>query len=138
MPIFTATSKLTISDLTALQADIEAVATAFQAILARRVVLDAPDLSQGAYTPAFPALFNVFEDNLRRLMRGYATPDMEEPRVWLGEDADKPRLSYADANRWFNTCEKLTALIAGMSARMPTANAAVCAGSRERQFLRTI
>ena len=135
---YTASSTLGIADLQALTIRQTEIADAFLSHLDRRVHLQFPDLSQGTYTPAYPTLFNTYEENLRRLMRGYQAEDIQPTRVWQGEDIDKPRLSYADANRWFGTLDSLEGIITGVGQRLPRAGACVASCDRTGQAIRHI
>jgi len=135
---YTTDSILSIADLQALTIRQTEIAAAFLTHLDRRVRLQSPDLSRAAYTPAYPALFNTYEENLRQLLRGYQTEEIMPPRVWQGEDMDKPRLSYVDANRWFGTLDALEGIIAGIGQRLPRTGTCHAAANRTRQAFRHI
>ena len=135
---FTAADYLRLEDLQGLYAKQQAAAEMFRETLTRDIPLEAPDLSQGAYTPAYPALFNVLEGNLRRLYEGFRTAQMQEARVWRGVEQDKPRLSAADANRWFETLELMRQQMETMCVRMPVTGMCNAGMNRELQHVRRV
>jgi len=135
---FTADDYLNIADLQGLYTRQTAVAEVFRTALDRRVWLDEPDFSQGVYTTAYPAFFNVLEENLRRLYRGFQPPEIEEARVWQGVELDKPRLSARDANRWFETLAILLKAIEAICERMLVAGTCRAGGDRTWQWIRVV
>ena len=135
---FTAADCLRIEDLQHLYTRQQAAAEVFRARLSRVVLLEAPDFSQGVYTAAYPTLFNVLEDNLRRLYYGYQAEGLEEARFWQGVERDKPRLSAQDANRWFQTLVLLMETVEMICARVPVTNMCKAGGDRTRQWIRAV
>lgn len=80
-------------------------------LIDREVSLTQADLSKGNYTMPFPSLINIVERNFDRFMAGgYVSSEMGKTVVWKGELNDRPRFSYKDVNRWFESCEILTAI----------------------------
>lgn len=51
---------------------------------------------------AVPILFNMIEDNLR-IFSNASGITIPQTRLWRGGDADRPRLSFRDVNRWYDT-----------------------------------
>ena len=135
---FTPSDCLTPADLAHLHARQAALAGLFRTALHRLTRLETPDLQRGVYTPAFPALLNILEDNFRALAHGYEARDIEPARTWLGAERDKPKLDYTDANRWFASAERLTQGIHMTRARLPMTNACTAGGDRTKQFIRTV
>lgn len=108
-------------------------------LINRIVYITKPNTTAGILTMPFPELINIIERNIDAFtVGGYMPPDMQPTVDWKGEFFDMRRLSYIDVNRWFETIERISALIKSIESRALITGKFATGNDRMRQIIRSV
>lgn len=91
------------------------------------------------YNYPFPSLINTIERNIDSFTAlGYTSDEMEKTVLWKGELNDRVRFSYKDVNRWFKSCDILTAITHSATDWAVITGNFTSGNNRIRQIIRTV
>ena len=111
---FTRQDYLSIEDIRVLNTEMAALAALGEEIFgAMATPIVNINTAQGINTMPTPSYINQIERNIDALADAAPPAAIQPTRTWLGENRDVPRLSFRDANRWFESLRLIRASLFG-------------------------